>query len=724
MRSCAQANRGGAPGTAGALEADKTDDIMAAYVGAALTSSQLQEVLASTTRVVQQVMAVCHQASAAAAALGPPGAAGRTESPLAALAATLAKLASEASQQDAALSHQGPAAAAAAPAEEAVQTGSLAGAPADESGVTEAQQDVAAMSIGLRHAGVTECQPSAVPAAAQARQGGTAGSDVAEPSTGYLQQAAAAPSDMTCPAGAACHQTLAPASAAANRTQSTGEGKVDTAAEDKADSAPILSAASAAAAAASPEEDRLTELPCHLAPASAAAAAKPSLSSGEDAVRVASADSTRNSAESGLQTAVDHTAEAAQNLPASPAAAPQAAAAGDRTSDPARVSAVPAAVMPDDDLPVETLRTLAAAPATESTQSRAVLAEEEPGRGLTPIAAATHSLTSTAVPAEPEQAHVAAGPDQETPAASAREAGNSGGSHAAPAAESDQQAAAASSRPASAAVASHSGSAEATPVREQSYPLHAHELRVAAALLVVLSRALKNGRAALAYTKKVLAINNPFTTLFSEQLPHGGELPSLKWVAESAPVSLRHSLGLLAHQCKAAGCQPLEVFTRSAQCHTHHASLVDFESKQFAAKLQRLQAIKTCTAAREAAESEHEAHCNCCHLAETLKLLAQHGVSNMSRNLMFVVLHEAMLLLRADKTPEEELTEIVAGSATSFVTCIDHMLPGKGWQDALQTVVHAALLATSVSLAACASAHTLHRRALLGYVRRRGSRES
>ena len=95
---------------------------------------------------------------------------------------------------------------------------------------------------------------------------------------------------------------------------------------------------------------------------------------------------------------------------------------------------------------------------------------------------------------------------------------------------------------------------------------------VAAALMVVLKRAIKNGREAAIAAKQILISNNPATRPFLMMLPDDGKFPTMKYVEQRAPARLQDSLSLLADQCDLAGFQPLEVFTRSVQCTTHKAA--------------------------------------------------------------------------------------------------------------------------------------------------------
>ena len=95
---------------------------------------------------------------------------------------------------------------------------------------------------------------------------------------------------------------------------------------------------------------------------------------------------------------------------------------------------------------------------------------------------------------------------------------------------------------------------------------------VAAALMVVMKRAIRGGREAAAEAKLTLVCNNLATRPMLDLLPEEGLLPTVKHLEQRASDQLLQGLTKLANQCKAARCQPLEVFTRSLQCTAHRAA--------------------------------------------------------------------------------------------------------------------------------------------------------
>lgn len=85
---------------------------------------------------------------------------------------------------------------------------------------------------------------------------------------------------------------------------------------------------------------------------------------------------------------------------------------------------------------------------------------------------------------------------------------------------------------------------------------------VAAALLVVLKRALRDGHT-LRTAKKALRHSAPLTGLFLAWLPdEGARLPSIRELEQSMnPVTLSMLSSLLAKQLQEDACRPLEVYT-------------------------------------------------------------------------------------------------------------------------------------------------------------------
>ena len=90
--------------------------------------------------------------------------------------------------------------------------------------------------------------------------------------------------------------------------------------------------------------------------------------------------------------------------------------------------------------------------------------------------------------------------------------------------------------------------------------------------MVVMKRAMKDGRAAASAAKLILVSNNVATWPLLSMLPEEGTLPTVKQLEQKASDELLNSLTKLAEQCAAAKCQPLEVFTRSMQCTVHRAA--------------------------------------------------------------------------------------------------------------------------------------------------------
>ena len=115
----------------------------------------------------------------------------------------------------------------------------------------------------------------------------------------------------------------------------------------------------------------------------------------------------------------------------------------------------------------------------------------------------------------------------------------------------------------------HAGSRRFTPAQQA----------VAAALMVVMKRANKDGREASCAAKMTLLSINLATRLMLRALPDYGPLPRMQHVEQEASDQLLESLDKLAEQCAAARCQPLEVFRRSVQCATHRTALESIAAK-------------------------------------------------------------------------------------------------------------------------------------------------
>ncbi len=89
---------------------------------------------------------------------------------------------------------------------------------------------------------------------------------------------------------------------------------------------------------------------------------------------------------------------------------------------------------------------------------------------------------------------------------------------------------------------------------------------VATALMVVMKRALTDGREAALAAMLILGSNNPFTRRFLMMLSNSSPPPTMKEIEQRATDQLLEHLTELATQCARVQCQPLEVFTRSMQC--------------------------------------------------------------------------------------------------------------------------------------------------------------
>ncbi|CAL5223106.1 g5568 [Coccomyxa viridis] len=270
--------------------------------------------------------------------------------------------------------------------------------------------------------------------------------------------------------------------------------------------------------------------------------------------------------------------------------------------------------------------------------------EEAPAAAPPPLSASP----SSEAPAEPQQASAVAA--------------------------SVQHAAAESSQPASAIMAAQSPGAESAPVSEQRQPLSPQQLTVAAAVMVVLRRALNDSVHAMTDTKEVLASNMPQAEHFLQLVADGRELFSLNQVEKSASSALREWLASISELCTEAECQPLELFTRSAVCRTHLTADTT-DSKLMAARRQRLQGIEASLAISSEAYPDARKVKILKQLHRKVGLLCQHNVEPKLRDLYITLFYEVILLLDADNN-QLGAAPLTAGSKSSFLTCFDHMLPG------------------------------------------------
>ena len=96
---------------------------------------------------------------------------------------------------------------------------------------------------------------------------------------------------------------------------------------------------------------------------------------------------------------------------------------------------------------------------------------------------------------------------------------------------------------------------------------------VATALMEVMKRAIEDCSEAAHVARLTLLSNNTATQPLLNLIADSGPLPTTQHVEQTASVKVFDSLTTLARQCKAAQCQPLEVFSRSVQCTTRKAIL-------------------------------------------------------------------------------------------------------------------------------------------------------
>ena len=141
------------------------------------------------------------------------------------------------------------------------------------------------------------------------------------------------------------------------------------------------------------------------------------------------------------------------------------------------------------------------------------------------------------------------------------------------------------------------------------------------------------------------------------------------------PPEAREALALLHEHCAAAGWQPLEVFTRSAQCFTHLRALQRKhagDGAEHQTRLQRLQAAKD-SLAMSCPDDSKDAEIGG-GIADMIGLLSHQGIAQRMVILIMTIIGELSVLLDAERL---QATPKKTGGHISFIACIDHMLPGE-----------------------------------------------
>lgn len=187
---------------------------------------------------------------------------------------------------------------------------------------------------------------------------------------------------------------------------------------------------------------------------------------------------------------------------------------------------------------------------------------------------------------------------------------------------------------------------------------------VAAALLVVMKRAMRGGREAASTARQTLVANNAQTHFLLALIPDSRDCPSIRTIEQSAPSMLLDSLSLLAKQCASAGCQPLEVFTRSLDCKVHLAARLGNRKE---AEDRRGRMRELCAALNAVIDTD-------AWKLEAVKALSELGVSHPVLLLTVHFLAHFRLLQELDDEEAQEGIDKAAGSHTTF---LEHLLPGE-----------------------------------------------
>lgn len=195
---------------------------------------------------------------------------------------------------------------------------------------------------------------------------------------------------------------------------------------------------------------------------------------------------------------------------------------------------------------------------------------------------------------------------------------------------------------------------------------------VAAALMVVMKRAMKDREGQARPAKETLIRNNRNTQYFLDLIPSEGGPPSLRAIEQSAPPDVFKTLSVLAQECAAAGCQPLDVFTRSLQCTPEKGSSCRTASKAEAAAGQgALDELWDLLHERREIFGRESS------LEETTRALTLQVADKSPRLAFLANVFPAMFTLAHEADCKSQKSGVPAHPARSFVSDLHHLLPGR-----------------------------------------------
>ena len=194
------------------------------------------------------------------------------------------------------------------------------------------------------------------------------------------------------------------------------------------------------------------------------------------------------------------------------------------------------------------------------------------------------------------------------------------------------------------------------------------------ALLQVISG--QDGSERREMTKRIVCSNNPIIMAFLNRVLNG-PLPAygkLYLRKTSALVATQKALSVLAKQCADASCEPTEVMTRSAVCTRHLTALIRHENPGMTTeRRQKIHAVVSALTDTSTAETQGIAPAT--GILQRAQLLMQQDVPEATCAAIGSVFMELLSMLDADD--RKRGTPSMAGHATSFTACLDHMVPGK-----------------------------------------------
>ena len=209
-----------------------------------------------------------------------------------------------------------------------------------------------------------------------------------------------------------------------------------------------------------------------------------------------------------------------------------------------------------------------------------------------------------------------------------------------------------------------SGGSVGKSLAASSEPLTPQQHAVVAALMVVMKRAMLEGREAFSTARERLWRNNPLTLVVLRFINSERELINMKDLEHVMRRDDQDLLDELAMQCTAAGFQPLQVFTRSAQCGAKAACTAALDASKAALPARHQQVAEL-----DRVFAKHGFDVP--WIRTNVNLLVRRGVLESMAELIMLVLLLMVELCKRSFRPSDTGQVLPAGYAA-----LDHFLPG------------------------------------------------